>query len=503
MSSASSVTQRRLGCCPAGAPEPATPTLVSRPTRFDLPAEWNTLEQALAGLGRSSALDGVLCLAKDHKPTSALLEEDYVDADYRNEYYSFYASTFRNLSERCRRLHFFRKIGNGPQERYLGFCVLRPIRSRPVGRTFIVPPRELRPYVSCLTSTVARPYGEKLRVSGFPFMEQDAQLGVCAHTSVWMAALYHHLSNHTPRRFISDVAAAANSRLEYWRPTPSDGLSDEQVGAALQEIKLPAISYAVAKPPLNEGVSDVVCRYLNSRLPVLLTTKEHVTVLIGYGRDKKGKLFFIRSDEGQAPYVPVYAGTDPLGEWDLLFVPMPGRIYLPAESAEHAARTIFTSLLRKPEHRGLRRELPTLLRLRTHVRQMGEYKARLSRRNVPPEAVDRHRYTPTSNWAWVVELQDPRISDDTRECVVGEVVIDATSDRLDPNPLFGNLAGYAYAWGDADELIKQSISYTGPYTTDCALHDAPRAPLQPQPALRQRMRARSRQLQRRVGASLR
>lgn len=468
--------------------------LSGEPAYFNLPAEWPALEAAIGADAApefgSRVLTEVLQRVGEHEPTRALLETDYIDADYRDEYTHFYSKTFQTLADRCRRLHFFKRLGEGPRERYLGYCVLRPLRSRPVGRTVLTPPDSVRSWISCSIRDVVHPYGQQLQTWGFPFMEQDTQLGVCAHASVWMVALYHHHAFRKPRRFMHDIADAAQTQRELWRPTPSEGLSDQQVSVALQQLDLEAITYVIASPPNNQSINRVICRYLNSRLPVILTTERHAVVLIGYGRDRKGRLFFVRQDDGHSPYERVYKDSDPLGKWDLLFAPLPGKVYLAGESAEPFARRMLTSLLELAPHRRLRAGLPNYLRLRTYLISGGEYKSRLARRGVPALAIDAHRNVPTSNWIWVVELQDPELARRTLRCVIGEIAIDATSDSRDPNPLFANLADFSYVWepGSTEPLAKE-VAYTAPYASGCALHDAATAPEIPKAPLRRRARA--------------
>jgi hypothetical protein len=447
---------------------------ISAPDLFQLPAEWEDLEQALGDLDRTDALKSVL-EAMRQRATLAMLEYDYIDRDFRDEYINYYATIYRTLPNRCRRLHFF--SAEDGSDRYLGYCVLRPIRSRPVCRTVIAPPDDLAPYISCLTTSTVRPHGSRLRVVGFPFMEQDAQYGVCAHASIWMAALYHHLTNQTPRRFLSDVAKGAAARPELFRVTPSGGLSEDQVGAAFAHVGLPVIPYALNQLPAGESVSQIACRYLNSRLPVVLTTADHVTVLIGYGRDRSGRLFYIRSDEGEGPYVRIYASDDPLGAWNFLLVPVPDAIYLSGESAEADARRIFRGLLRQPEHAVLNQRMPDDLRLRTYVTQAGDYKIRAQDRGFPDSIQNVQRFVKTSHWIWVVELQDPALAEQTRRCVLGEIAIDATSDPLDTDPLFGYLPGEVYVWFDGRELpTRTHTEDAGRYLSATAVHDAPSGP---------------------------
>jgi Papain-like cysteine protease AvrRpt2 len=462
-----------------------------QPMFFELPSERTALLATIADLDRTPALDSVLETV-EQRATLAMIEPDYIDRDFRDEYASHYATTYRLLPSRCRRLHFF--SAEDEVDRYLGYCVLRPLRAHPTGRTVIAPPDQLLPYVSCICTSVVRPHGRRLRVEGFPFMEQDSQLGVCAHASVWMVALYHHLAYHTPRFVISDIASGAASHPEPLRVTPSGGLSATQVGVTLNQLGFNSIPYLLDQLPPTESISKIVCRYLNSRLPVLLATTGHVTVLVGYGRDRAGRLFYVRSDDGNGPYRVVYDTDDPLGEWNFLFVPTPGRIYLSGEVAEATARLIFQGMLRRRALASLRKRLPARLRLRTYATQAGDYKVQALERGISPAIDEKLRFVGTSNWIWIVELQDPKLAMSSRSCVLGEIAIDATCDPIDANPLFGYLLGDTYIWDDGRKRPDRTPGAdASPYFSGTAIHDAPTAVL-PRPSLITRARARRERL---------
>jgi hypothetical protein len=160
-------------------------------------------------------------------------------------------------------------------------------------------------------------------------------------------------------------------------------------------------------------------------------------------------------------------------------VPLPGRIYMPAETAERFARMTFRSFVRRDEHAALRVRLPSHsdnYRLRTYVVNAGDYKHKLLTRGVPPDVALAHQLVGTSKWIWVVELQDDTLAASSRRCVLGEIIIDATSDEHDPNLLFGNLLGRRYTWTEAGQLFGADASPGEPYTTGTAIHDAPTAP---------------------------
>jgi hypothetical protein len=199
-----------------------------------------------------------------------------------------------------------------------------------------------------------------------------------------------------------------------------------------------------------------------------------VTVLVGYGRDPKTKqLFWIRNDDAAGPYVRIDDWkADPKGKWLYLFVPMPGRIYLVGELAEFIARREIERLLKS---RGEFAELATRLandelRFRTYVTRGSSYKHQLQARGVPAEVVRRHSLFPLSNWVWVTELQDRAAADVGRQCVLGEVVIDATSDRYDPNFLVGNMPGFWLGWRTTVPEWHPVSDTSIPYETGAALH---------------------------------
>ena len=140
--------------------------------------------------------------------------------------------------------------------------------------------------------------------------------------------------------------------------------------------------------------------------------------------------------------------NDPKGKWLYLFVPMPGRIYLVGELAEWIARLELDRLLKsRPEFAELEKSAANNeLRFRTYAIRGRDYKNRLQSRGVPADVVQRHSLFPLSNWVWVTELQGRTAAETGRACVVGEIVIDATSDHYDPNFLVGNLPGYWFGW---------------------------------------------------------
>jgi hypothetical protein len=453
---------------------------------LDLPAEWGSfVERYLNVLDGRAPMSGVLEVVADSAPSRVLVERDYIDRDYRDEFANFYAQTFRHIPDRCQRLHFLDAESN----RYYGFSVMRPIIGRPVCRTLLAPPPSLERFVSCTARSQPAPYGYRFTVDGFPFISQDYQYGVCAHAAIWMVAHYFHLGFRLPRYQISDIVRAASAHPEIDRAVPSTGLTHRQISAVLQDFGMPAISYVLDEKGAPEGLPDetvetIACRYLNSGLPVMLLSQSHAKVLIGYGREKgSDELFFVCHDDAKGPYRAIQgikSLADPLGTEDSsgagdrrLVAPLPGRIYLAGEAAERAARSFFRSQLNDRTELDDQRKLfeQGNLRLRTYVTEIASYRRLLRSRGLPPGIAGLHARMIASHWIWVTELQDCRLADEGKSCVIGELVVDSTSDDRTPHLLFANLPGILMSWPEINSPgIGVKTEPYPPYETGCKIH---------------------------------
>jgi hypothetical protein len=456
---------------------------VSRgPKTIQLPAGWRDLMLRYAGMGGSTPLDRIFkhTVGRENA-TLVQLESGYIDEDFRDEYANFYAKTYRELPTRCERLHFF-DTSDQEARRYLGYVVIRPIVGRPVSRTMLSPPARLTQDVSCLTTGRATAWGFPLTVRAFPFISQDEQFGSCAHSAIWMVALYFHLRFARPRYHLSDLAQSARLHQDVHPAVPSAGLTIRQISAVLHDLDMTPLIYRI-DDDLPDAAESIACRYLNSGLPVILlneTTKSgHAKVLIGYGRDDEGP-FFVHHDDQRGPYrkarrlVRTMPEGASRGGLNALVVPMPGRIFVSGEAAERWGKLIFEKLIEQFELASLAGGLDAggKLRLRCYVIESATYMRRLRFRAPVEDVVVWHTGIAASHWLWIVELQDKDAAKASPRCVLGEIAIDATSDDNWVNPLFGNLPGVTVEWpslGEEIEWGKSSQDHT-PYHTGCVLH---------------------------------
>lgn len=140
-----------------------------------------------------------------HTANTIVVEHTYMSQSFQRDYANFYASVFHPYERDCKRIHFFE--ASFQQDRfmqavlepsaddeeiwrsYLGYIVIRPLARSLIGATI------LKPYPENGTGRrypVTRKYkvnlcGKKLRIKSLVFQEQDAVVGSCSSSALWMA----------------------------------------------------------------------------------------------------------------------------------------------------------------------------------------------------------------------------------------------------------------------------------------------------------------------------
>jgi hypothetical protein len=436
-----------------------------------------------ASEGNASPLLNVLSHALSEGASSALLEHRYTDIDYRDEHQTFYSTTHRRYPSSCHRMHFFKEDVkevrlaiplNLRRLTYLGYTVLRPVRAAAVGRTML-PLKEPREGIFCRVKDTVQLFGTPLTVEGMPFISQDAQLSRCAHATVWNTAYYHHLAFKVPRILPSQIASpSADLYAPAGRAIPSPGLTPIQLSIASSSIGLPPVIYPLDKLARGEEVERTVCRYLNSRLPVTITTSSHAFTLLGYERVRsvtgEDSIRFWSHDDEVGPYRKIDNWRmDPGGAWRIATVPLPRKVYLPGESAEKIARTLLPRVL-APLNNSLDVELANRLKQdavaragdkrslswRSMVLPSNEFKRLAFRRGYSDQFLERVLLAQLSRWVWVVELTDrDSIYDPNKQPkVLADAIIDATEHARDPHLLlWSSGASFGHWRPDTDEDV--------------------------------------------------
>lgn len=225
-----------------------------------------------------------------------LMESDYVDRDYLEDYSRYYVKCFTQYGERCARLHFFTsefthsdfsKVlteyddtkGSTLNSNYLGFIVIKPLPKTFIGKTC------LKVYPNLKSNSDKVVLSRKYRVSlfGIPlevdtvaFQEQDKVVSACATTAIWTALQALDSKDLRQVPSCSEITLAAiNYANESSNSFPNKGLNNKQILRALD-----VCGYRNHKINLDtktqEGKSSfisIVQNYTRSKLPIILGTE--------------------------------------------------------------------------------------------------------------------------------------------------------------------------------------------------------------------------------------
>jgi hypothetical protein len=437
---------------------------------------------------------------------TAVIEYRYLDPDYRSEHSRFYSTTFRRYPSVAHRVHFFADSSpveqtdpsvsldfSGLKSSYLGFVVLRPLAGARVGRVALLPHSDLRPDLTCATREHVNVFGVPMSVLAAPFMAQDSQLGVCAHMTLWVVAQHHHLAFGRERRTAGAIAELIPSDLGLGRPAPSSGLTVEQLAAGCRALGIPALVYKCKEPndlPAGEQIPGIVCRYLNSGMPVIVAAGgHHAFTLVGYRRVDPGsadeRIHFIRQDDEAGPYQVVEDFMhDSHGQWEWLIVPLPNKVFLPGEIAESLGKEQLLATARSSTDDDAQELLRAVdrhtLSFRSTVVRSNQFKASLPARGFEPDAVALYRRLPMPRWTWVVEAirKDERAR--RQRSVVAEAIIDATDHGRDLHVLAWRVPGALWAWRPDDDEVGDRPLTSHPLVDSIARYTADE-PLPAQP----------------------
>jgi hypothetical protein len=435
-----------------------------------------------------------------------VVERRYYDVDYRSEYSAYFSKLFASLPETTHRLHFFSSIikaedigALADDAGYLGYVIVRPSQLGPVSRAMLKPPTLIADAIRAKVKEEISFFGDRLTVEGTPFAQQDTQFGACAHAAAWVCHYTAFLRGDVARRPRSEFSTLVNASLHPARAMPTSGLTVDQLSDLFRAMGLPAIFYALGElpdkrlpwqptPPAapqngyppdpagkwDHGIIPILCRYLNSGLPVLVGTHDHAFVVCGYQRSSTnaGWIDFYRNDDQRGPYILIPDVLNDSGQtpWRTVHVPAPEKIWLGPEAAEfHGGRVLQrTSAALSPALTTFYGSpLETLdvlinakrLALKTYVVRSNQFKAELTRRGVPREIARAYRLATFSRYVWVVEAIDRDLRDAGRSCVVGQAIFDATSSDMSPNLLALDVHGVT--WSPSSN--KPIVAATGPF----------------------------------------
>jgi len=212
-----------------------------------------------------------------------VLERDYIDKDYLEDYAAYYVRSFNSYKRTCLRLHFFSKAFNQDifkpiltnsseielTNDYVGFIVVKPLPQTIFGRTCL----RTYPNAGCRYFNFVRPYhvnlyGINLKVESIAYQEQDSVVAACASSAIWSAfqatgLLFQH-SIPSP----VEITKAATVFFPYAnRHFPNKGLNPEQMAHAIRNIGLEPFLISAKEYDILKATTYA---YQRAKLPMVL-----------------------------------------------------------------------------------------------------------------------------------------------------------------------------------------------------------------------------------------
>ena len=187
-----------------------------------------------------------------------VVEHDYVDRDYLEDFAAYYVRCFPVYKRFCTRLHFFTEAFNQEEfasvisggagrinadtlkKSYRGFVVLKPLPQTVIGRTCLASysPNGVRAY-PVLRDYDAHLFGLRLPIKSLAFQEQDSVVAACATSALWSAfqqtgKLFHH-SIPSP---VDITRIATDHSPTETRNLPNAGLTGSEMARAIRSVGL-------------------------------------------------------------------------------------------------------------------------------------------------------------------------------------------------------------------------------------------------------------------------
>lgn len=223
---------------------------------------------------------------------TVLIEDEYIDLDFRTAFSRLYYSRHFDTPRRCQRLHFFsehvpfasfKRVNHQLSDSYLGYCVLRPLPGYRLGTSVFSIELYREGHPVCATDYTANIAGNAVTIRAIPWMQQDNLVAACATISIWVAT--HYLSRKFAPEFqsfhtseITDLSGTAGRRM------PNVGLMPEEMLQALHAMNYQPIQLI---PRTLRSAQRITYSMVESAIPVIVTfqnTKDlsHAVTVVGH-----------------------------------------------------------------------------------------------------------------------------------------------------------------------------------------------------------------------------
>ncbi len=427
-------------------------------------------------------------------------EPFYICKDHRNLFSSFYSKKFVTISPYCERLHFFNDSISDlhhlkcyPEEyceSYMGYSVIRPIYNRCLGRTVIDPykigKKLERGYFLLRTKFYPHISGNIFPVYGFPYISQDTEATVCAHSSLW--GICRYLSQrYSAYKEIYPFDLVNMTDTTLGRTSPYRGMTYLDYSKILTEFgTYPLIiRLRTMDTDTNPDKFKELFTYIESGFPIIASFGGHAVTIIGHTYDPNKPVkaedgfidnssflkHFIVIDDNIFPYQKLgfkddaenYGQFYPEQNYSIQSIisavcPLTEKVYLLSSHARKCAINVFKSII--SENKSFSDEYVTRLFITSSNAFIR--KKLLQSVDFDKNIIDDINYFVSNislpHFIWVMEFSNT--SNYKNKKVTAEIVIDATSSKLeDTKYIYARLGNVIYFNGQSEKILQAPTTF--------------------------------------------
>lgn len=227
---------------------------------------------------------------------SVLLELNYVDKDYLEDFSRYYVKRFGNAGHQCARMHFFSRpvdhqhinqilkaaagaelLAQELNQAYLGFMVIKPLPKTFIGKTCLKVMSDAHSQSGKKKCRLSREYnvdlfGIQLSVCSIAFQEQDKVVAACASTAIWSALHTLKWRDVKAIHSCSEITVNAINHIDGSSNSfPNKELTNKQILRSLDVEGLRHHTEDLKKQELSEeDFLATVMGHIDSHLPLLV-----------------------------------------------------------------------------------------------------------------------------------------------------------------------------------------------------------------------------------------
>lgn len=229
---------------------------------------------------------------KESDLVTMIIENDYVDRQYRDSYYSYFSQKYSTFERNSLRLAFFEGevkyvdfMSDMPklkQNLLIGTIVLRPLNVGNIGNTLLNPQKlKIKGYVQTCKFKIMI-CGRKFSIKAFPYLTQDNETMTCAETALFNLIRYYSEKYCEYRILMPSEILKTLEDSSYERVLPSQGVDDACMAKVLQAGHFHPLLYPSENED-EESFEELFYAYVESGIPFILGLPQHAVICIGHG----------------------------------------------------------------------------------------------------------------------------------------------------------------------------------------------------------------------------